>query len=334
MPAKPWPERPTITHTLLLALILALGFTLRLAQPTLVEFKRDEATIVRLGQAIAYEGYRPAVGVDSSLGIDNLPLTLYLMALPLRVWADPLSAVVFTCLLNSLALVGCYALARIAFGKQEALLATLLFAVSPWAVLYARKVWARTLPLFTVIFMGSLFFAFARRKPWALVPAFISLAALIGLQLEALAFAPLLALCLLLYRQEVRWRPLLTGAVAFGLLFLPYVVHDGLHGWENARGLLDYAGASSGFSWDAVRYAYELMGSRGIAGQAGSLHRDFRQSLRPLWWLNTGLDLLLLGGVGYAGHQIAWGVTEARRRTFTLLMLWFVLPILLQLRPS
>ena len=118
-------------HLVLLVLILAVGFSLRLLQPTLVEFKRDEATIARLGQAIAYEGYLPAVGVDSSLGIDNLPLTLYLAALPLRAWVDPLSVVVFTCMLNSLALLVCYWLTRTGLGKTEALLATLFFAVSP-----------------------------------------------------------------------------------------------------------------------------------------------------------------------------------------------------------
>ena len=35
-------------HQLLLAAILILGFALRLLQPTLVEFKRDEATIASL----------------------------------------------------------------------------------------------------------------------------------------------------------------------------------------------------------------------------------------------------------------------------------------------
>ena len=127
-------------HYLLLLAVLGLGLTLRFAQPTLVEFKRDEATIARVGQAIAYEGFRPAVGVDSSLGIDNLPLTPYLMALPLRLWSDPLSAVLFTILLNGLALPACYLLGKAMLGRRAALLATLLFAVSPWAVLYARKI--------------------------------------------------------------------------------------------------------------------------------------------------------------------------------------------------
>ena len=65
--------------------ILALALLLRMGWPTLAEFKRDESKVVRLALEIAYEGDLPAVGVGSSIGTANLPLTLYLTALPLRV---------------------------------------------------------------------------------------------------------------------------------------------------------------------------------------------------------------------------------------------------------
>ena len=327
-------HRPSIPKLWPLLIILILGFGLRLSQPTLVEFKRDEATVVRLGQAIAYEGARPAVGVDSSLGIDNLPLTLYLMALPLRIWPDPLAAVLFTGLLNSLALVACYGLASAAFGHREAVISTLLFAVGPWAVLYARKIWARTLPLATLAFMASLYLTFVRRKRWALVPAFAALAGLLGLQLEGLAFVPILGLCLLLFHREVSWRPLLLGVAVFGVLMLPYLVYDARHGWANARGLLDYAGGESYLSWDAVRFAFELVGSRGIEGQAGRLAPAFRQRQAPFWWLNRVLELALVAGLIDAVVHVIQGQTRARRRTFALLLLWFAVPILLQIRTS
>ena len=319
---------------MLLALILAVGFALRLLQPTLVEFKRDEATVARLGQAIAYEGYLPAVGVDSSLGIDNLPLTLYMAALPLRAWADPLSLAVFTCLLNSLALLACYWLTRSGLGQTEALLATLLFAVSPWAVLYARKIWSRTLPIFTLAFMASLFLTFVLRRKWALVAAFVSLAGLLGLQLEALAFVPVLGLAILLYRDAVAWRPLLVGGLVFCLLMLPYAVYDARQGWQNTLGLLGYAGGDGAFSWDAVRYALSLLGGQGIEGQAGPFHLQFRQEVGPFWWLNRVLSVLFAASLVYGIVEVFRSHDRSRRRMFTLMLLWFFVPILLQLKPS
>ncbi len=325
----------TCRRVLLLALLLGLGFVLRLSQPTLVEFKRDEATIARLGQAIAYEGCLPAVGVDSSLGIDNLPLTLYLVALPLRLWSDPLAAVLFTILLNSLALPVGYVVARAALGERTALVSTALFAVSPWAVLYARKIWARTLPLFVLLFITALLSTFVWRKRWALVSAFVGLAALLGLQLEALAFVPLLAVAILLYRDAVSWRALLVGLSVFALLLAPYVVHDGLNGWENTRGLVAYATGGGGtFSWDAFRYSFALLGSGGIEGQAGPYHVQFRHQVPDLWWTNDALSVMLAGSLLYGAYQAVRGRTEQRRRTFVLLLLWYAFPVLLQLKPS
>ena len=313
---------------------MVVGFGLRLLQPDLVEFKRDEATIARLGQAIAYEGYLPAAGVDSSLGIDNLPLTLYLAALPLRLWSDPLAVVIFTALLNALALVACYLLVRACFGEREALLATLLFAVSPWAVLYARKIWARTLPLVTLAFVASLYLTFVRKKPWALVGAFAALAALLGLQLEALAFVPVLGLALIRYIRDANWKALAAGVLVFACLSAPYVLRDFVHGWENARGLVRYVRGSGVFSWDAVCYTFALVGSQGIEGQAGPFFQQFRDALRPFWWVNGLLSGLLGAGCFYALHQAFRGATEARRRTFALLLLWLIVPVALQLRPS
>ncbi len=321
-------------HHLALLVILLLGTALRLVQPTLVPFKRDEATIARLGQAIAHEGFRPTAGVDSSLGIENLPLTLYLMALPLRLWPDPLSAVIFTILLNSLALPACYLLGRALLGRRPALLATLLFAVSPWAVLYARKIWARTLPLFTIALMACLWLALVRKKPWALVASFAALAALLGLQLEALAFVPLVGLVLLRFHRELSWRALLTGILVFAALLTPYVLHDAGQGWQNARGLLDYAQAGGTLSWDAVRHTFALLGSQGIEGQAGSLFGQFKRALGPLWWLNDLLSALFVGGLVYGLHQAFRASTAERRRTFGLLLLWIAVPVALQLRPS
>lgn len=321
-------------HLVLLLGVLVIGAVLRLAQPALVEFKRDEATIARLGQAIAHEGFRPVVGVDSSLGIDNLPLTLYLMALPLRLWSDPLSAVLFTILLNTMGLPACYLLGRALLDRRAALLATLLFAVSPWAVLYARKLWARTLPLVTLAFIASLWLAVVRKKAWALAASFAALAGLLGLQLEALAFVPILGLIVARYHRELSWRALALGVLVFASLLGPYVLHDARHGWENTRGLLEYAQRDGVFSWDAVRFTFALLGSRGIEGQAGPFFEQFRNALPPLWWVNHLLTILLAAALVYGLHQALRGATQERRRSFGLLLLWLAVPVALQLRPS
>lgn len=316
------------------AFILILGFVLRMSQPDLVEFKRDEATVTRLGQAIAFEGYRPVVGVDSSVGIDNLPLTLYLMALPLRINPDPISAVIFTIALNVCAVALCFWFTQRIFGTPAALLTTLLFAVNPWAILYARKIWCRTLPLFTLLFMLSNIAVFIWGKRWAIVGSFISLAALLALQLEGLAFVPIFILAVLLYREKVAWKPFIVGMLIFCVLLLPYAVFDARQNWANLKGLFAYSAGGGVFNWNAIRYAFSLAGTAGISGQAGVYHREFKAGVPDLWFVNDVLSVLLVSGFIYALTQAFRAEKWERRRLFILLLMWFAIPILLQLRPS
>ncbi len=318
---------------LLLLLVTALALLLRMGWPTLAEFKLDEAMVVRRALAIAYEGDRPAVGAIASVGTFHPPLHLYLMALPLRLWPDPLAAVLFVGLLNGLAVLACYALGRAYLGRDVGLVAAYLFAVSPWAVVYGRKVWSQNLPLVTLAFFAALLAALVRGRPWALTAAFVALAALIGLHLGGLAFLVLLLIALLLYRKRVARRPLLVGLLLFLLALSPYLIHDALHGWPKVRGFLRYTGGTAHFSADALRYAFLLTGGEGIPALAGSRFLAYRAGLPNLWWLNGLLMGLLALALPYTLFQALRGA-EPRRRTLVLLLLWFALPILLQSRPS
>lgn len=313
---------------------MALAFALRLERPSLTEFKRDEATVARMAQAIAYEGYLPAVGVDASMGIDNFPLTLYLMALPIRLWRDPLTAVLFTMLLNALAVWGCYTFGKIYFGERVGLIAALLFAVSPWSVLYARKIWCQNMPWATLIFFAAIFAVFVKRRRWFLILACVGAAAMIGLHLSGLAAIPILGLAVLLYRDQVSPKTLAVSALAALVAVSPYILHDAQNGWENFSGIFNYAGGSDVFSWDALRYAFMIAGSYGIPGQAGAYHEQFQASVLNLWWINHLMTGLIVLGLLYALGQAFHGKTQEQRRSFVLLLLWFFVPVVLQLWPS
>jgi len=325
-------SRDRVTSVALLGM-LVLALVLRMAWPTLAEFKRDEATVVRRALAIAYEGDLPAAGVGASMGTANLPLTLYLTAIPLRISKDPVAAILFIGFLNGMAVLACYAFGRAYFGRAVGLIASFLFAVSPWAVLYGRKIWCRTLPLATLAFFAAVFATFVRRRSWALTGAFIALAALVGLQLEGIAFIPVLVVVLALYRKEVNLLPLLVGLLLFALAISPYVIHDALHSWSSLRSFLDYATGEAQFSLDALRYAFFLTGGQGIQGMAGGLYPEYLAGLPNLWWLNWLMMGLLALALLYGLVQVVRG-REERRRPLALLLLWFAVPVVLQSRPT
>jgi 4-amino-4-deoxy-L-arabinose transferase-like glycosyltransferase len=313
--------------------ILALAFTLRMGWPVLAEFKLDEALVARRALAIAYEGYRPVVGAIASVGTFHPPLNLYLVAFPLRLWPDLAAAVLFVGLLNGLAVLACYALGRAYFGRAVGLVAAFLFAVSPWAVIYGRKIWSQNLPLVTLGFFAALFATFVRDRPWALAGAFVGLAVLISLHLGGVAFILVLLIPMFLYWHRVTRRPLVLGLSLFSLILSPYLLHDALHGWPKLQGFLNYVGGEAFFSWDALRYAFFLTGSEGIHGMAGSLYPEYLAGLPNLWWLNWLMMVLLALAIAYGLIQIVRGSQE-RRRSILLLLVWFAVPVVLQSRPT
>ncbi len=313
----------------LLFLVLCAAGTLRMIFPTLTEFKRDEATVVREALRIARLGAHPAFGVGSSLGTANAPLFLYLAALPMRLSADPVALVLFIALLNTAAVAATWWLARRYLSERAALIAAFLFAFSGWAVLYGRKVWVRTLPLFVVAFVAALLAAFVERRRGAIVAAFLATAVLVGLQLEGVAFVVILGLLLLLNRRRLPRGEVFLGAALFVFAFLPYLVADARLGWPNLRGLLAYAGGESHLSPDALRYAFHLVGSWGMEGLAGPYAADFLHTLGWTRPLEVGMMALLASALLHAGWRLRRG-TEQERTFYTLLLVWFLTPILLQ----
>ncbi len=311
--------------------IVVLGFALRVGRPTLVEFKWDEAMVVRRVFFILFWGQRPLVGATSSLGIPYPPHFLYLMSLPLALWPDPLAAVLFLAFLNTLAVALAYVIGVRYLSRPAGVIAAFLFAVSPWAVLYARKIWTQNIPLFTLLFVLSLLGTFVARRPWALAGALASLSILIGLHLEGVAFVLVLAPLMLLYRREVKLLPLLAGLAAAIMLLGPYVWHDMHQGWPAARQALAYSKRPSQFSWDALRIAFRLADGDGIYALAGQSYAAYVQSLPPLWSLSRVIDVLLVAGLAHALWR-ALRCPEHQRRVYVILLLWFSIPVVLLIR--
>ena len=161
--------------TLLLTAILVLAAFLRLWNLGATEFKYDEARVSNLAAQFIDTGVPPLRGMGSSTGIDNPPMAIYLMSLPVLLSRDPLLVTAFVAVVNVVGVWGCYWLGRRYWGSGVGLLAALLLAVSPWATFYSRKVWAQNLLLPCVILFFALLYAwFVDRVRWALSGAIFS----------------------------------------------------------------------------------------------------------------------------------------------------------------
>ena len=136
------------TRLYLVATIIIAGL-LRMIFPGLSEFKADEARLYASSLNFITQLEMPTHGITSSIGIPNFPISTWLYAIPLTLWKHPYSATIFTGLLNTAAIIVCWHITKRFWNTRTALIATILFASSPWAVIFSRKIWAQnTLPFF------------------------------------------------------------------------------------------------------------------------------------------------------------------------------------------
>ena len=310
-----------------LILIIITAALLRLGWPGLTEFKADEARLYSL--ALSMAEFKPVAlrGIGSSIGLPNFPLSVWLFSLPLFVWKHPYSATLFVAALNTLVVYICYRLTRRHWGETAALVAALFFAVSPWAVIYSRKIWAQDLlPLFVLAYIGAALAAFVDKRRWALAAHLVALACVVQIHLSGLAFIPLTALWLIYFRRDVRWREMAVGVAAAALTAIPFGIYL-LGNMGNAAAVGGLLARKASIDLDSLRYAWMLLTGADIHSLAGP--QAFGEFLRsvpnidPVRWL--------WGGLAAAGLAVAF---YRRRPADLILVSWLAAPILFFIRHS
>jgi len=336
-----------------LAAILLWAAFLRFWNLDATEFKYDEARVSNLAAHFVDTGIPPVRGMGSSIGVDNPPLTIYIMSLPILLSRDPLVATGFVALLNVVAVWGCYGLGRRYWSTEVGLLSAVLLAVSPWAVFYSRKIWAQNLLLPGIIlFYGFLLAWLLDHRPWALSGAIVTLAALTQIHFSTLAFIPVLLVVLGLRflspffsarasarteipSMSVPWKPLAAGVGLSALLYAPYFVFDALAGWRNVRAFVNLMHTPTQTRWESVNYALLNIGGRQIHALAGpEQFRHFLGSIVDLaYWPDRLQEAAVVASLVYLAYR--WwrqrGDLQIRQRD-GLLLLWLLAPSLSYLR--
>ncbi len=210
---------------LLVAALMGLAGLLRMNWVGISEFKADEARLLALALDMA-DGKIALRGISSSVGLPNFPMSVWLYALPLVVWPHPYAAILFTGLLNTLAVLACYWLVRRYWGMVAAVAATLMFAVSPWAVIFSRKIWAQNLlPLFVMLWVIGLALALVDRKPRFMWLALVALTVAVQIHLAALALVPATLVLLIVFWRRLSWKDVLIGAGLGVLTAVPFFIY-------------------------------------------------------------------------------------------------------------
>jgi hypothetical protein len=285
------------TETIGLVLILLAAGILRLGWPGLTEFKADEARLLALALDMAQGQGLALRGISSSVGFPNFPMSVWLYALPVWIWPHVYAATLFTGLLNLLAAAAAYWFVRRYWGVPAALTALLLLAVSPWAVIFARKIWAQNLlPLFVMGWVIGGVLAFVERRPRFVLLHLLCLAIAIQIHLAAVVLGVVTAVYLLIFWQRIDWKWLAAGGLAGAGTAVPFIIYL----WQNQ----DKA-ALPGGSPDAAAFDFQpfhLLGRLSLGTDIHSLAGpdafvDYLAQVPDMTAVHLLWGLLIIGGV-------------------------------------
>lgn len=325
--------RPRRWEWALLAGILILAAALRLGAPGITEFKRDEANLSQLGLNLARGRDLPLLGIDSSVGIPNPPINVYLFALPYVFDSTPLLATLFVGLLNVVAVGLTWCLARRYGGPLAAAVAGVLYAASPWAIIYSRKIWAQDLlPPFVVatVFTGLL--GLGEGKRWARWLHWPLLVITIQIHYGAITLLPLSVLMLLLWRQRIPWRNVGIGLLLASLTILPVLagaIRADLLSIDTLRHGLDAnQDHTRRISSTALDHAWLTVAGKDIHSLAGP--DQFRAYLDTIPDVYPLFNLVPLGAALAATWLVGAAIRGRRLRASANLVLgaWLVVPVL------
>lgn len=234
-------------------LIFFFSFILRLIYFTDFEFKMDQGlALFRAGQ-FWLNGHFSEIGLVSSIGLPNPPLFIYLLMLPTLITSNPLFLTFLFVLAGALAVTFLFIFLRKIVGFPNALFATLLFAASPWAILYSRSIWQQNLlPLMTVLILWSLY------SGADLMLISLTLLAF-QIHFSGLLIIPFTAYVLFKKRNKVKLNSLIWGFTIGLLPLIPYLYFN----FVNFREILSLAvqnlpGRFSGFTWQNLGFPFSI----------------------------------------------------------------------------
>lgn len=322
---------------LTLLIILFVAGLLRLGQPGIVEFFHDEAMLSSMAQQMVDGTSFPLTGINSSTGIPNPPINVYLMALPYALSSDPQIATIFIMLLNVIGVGLLWLIAHRYFGKTTALVAGLTYAVSPWAILYSRKIWAQdfhTPFLLLALLLGLYGFWEAPKRGdgqasgWQIMAQALCVPImLIGMQIHFAAWAlvPMYVLLIVMRHRRVRWGALAASVILSILVMLPYGLGLAQTLQADPTRVSDAAERSSaaeGLAFDdtSLEAVIALTTGYGLETWVAPNQTDDMLAAVPppaLWWLIGAAALLGIGVMLLRPHM---------RPLAPIILTWALLP--------
>ena len=305
-----------------LAAIVVAGGWLRFAQLDLMEFGGDHLHTHVLAVKAA-SGQLPLTGIQSSVGIHNPAMTVYLFSIPALFTKDPVLFGWLPAGLGTAAIALGYLLARRWVSKGAALLGMLLFAVSPWAIVESRKIWAPDLPPFLAVAFILCVVGWLREgRPGYVIGAMVMLAMLNQIHYST---APLWAIVVLAAQQGYRkglWKAYAGGGAVYLAMWTPFIVFLALGGYREFGQAQLGPGVERSFLQNISESGLWLA----RLADHGGLANSFKLPKDAFAGAGDGVWLTALFGVLAACGAAAALARMRRQADLWVIVLWLALP--------
>ncbi len=211
---------------LILALIVLVAAITRMGDlGRVADYGYDQATLSTLALDFVSGKGVPVVGVESSAGVPNSPVTAYALALPFTLTDNPQLVSLAIAAFNVLGVGLLWLIAHRYFSPRAAWIAGLAYALHPHAIFYSRSIWAQD--YHTPILLIGLLLAldgFLERHRWTQLLALPVL--VIGMQIHYAAWVMLLPFVWIVWRgrRQLAWPALIGSVVIAALTLVPFAL--------------------------------------------------------------------------------------------------------------
>ncbi|MEZ4518074.1 MAG: glycosyltransferase family 39 protein [Chloroflexota bacterium] len=319
------------TDVLALGIVL-LGAILRFMQMDLIRYGYDHSYSTYQALGLLDAGIWPVIGQPSSVFLDNPALMPYLQAIPLLIVRSPLIVQAFILFFNTIAIWFVYRAGRDMLRARAGLIAAFLFAVNPWVITFSRTTWVQSLvPFFMAVGAWGLWPAFTNddAPPWRFLAGALAIIAMTQTYVQAWGVLPGIVILLLINRRSIPRKAFMAATAVFvtaTAIYAAGLLTDSTANLAKLQGFLGRGGElrlTSEGAEHALRLVNGLEFATTWAGGSAS---------EPIWQAAGVAAVLGLGAAlatGIVLAILAWSRGGRDRRVGTVLLIWFVFPILL-----
>jgi hypothetical protein len=307
------------------------------------DYGRDVATAWRIAHGLHFplKGPFQRFASDPSTGGVHLgPLFHYLSAVPLFLFGTATSLIVFTSLLSLVGVYFGYKLGELLFCRRVGLVFAALLGADFMATIACPLGGHTALIIPTcLMFLYATFLAILRRDADYIAWAFAAAAIAVQMHLAAVSLLPFLALAIVLPMNGKKTRGVVLGVGLAIAVFLPYLIGEALHGWEDVRSFLALPRmrVQTSFSHTPITALPRLF--LRYNQFSASMAIGFSQYVTPRWaWVPVVVCLRLIALASLLGLAMAvLGLFRGEKRApLGLVIAWLLLgwSIIWLLRPS